>query len=59
MAIRNGKTVNGDGFAWIDVKHATLRVAVHGQIFRAGAADGNIFVHDQLAASQRDSLPVE
>ena len=59
MAICNGKAVNGDGFAWIDVKHATLRVAVHGQIFRAGAADGDIFVHVQLAASERDSLPVE
>src|SRR5204863_78258 len=56
-AIGNRKTVNRNGFAWIDVKHATLRVAVHGQIFGAGAADGNIFVHDQFAANQRDSLP--
>ncbi len=59
IAILNGQAVNGDGFEWIDVKHATLRVAVHGQMFRAGAAYGDIFVHVQLAASQRDCLPFE
>ena len=39
----------------IDVKHATLRVAVHSQMVRARAADGDIFVDVlKLAAGQRD-----
>ena len=66
VAVTDSKAVNGDGFALlflpseglfaeaIDVKHTTLRVGVHCQIIRAGPANGDIFVHVQLAADQRD-----
>ena len=54
VAIHNSQSVDGDGRARANVKHAVIGVAVHGQIVRAGSADDHAITDNQLAGGERD-----